>query len=163
MYVRYTKLDSLGVESWINGGLGVDALLERETRSHSDLDIAMQEKDALKLREVLVRQGYHDVQEPDASRWDFVLCDNAGHEVDVHTFIWDAKGHVVEGIKYPDGSLTGVGKIGDHPVRCISPEHMVKFQSGYKLRNSDIQDVAALCERFNIEYPEEYTHLRRTG
>jgi len=38
-------------------------------------------------------------------------------------------------------------------VKCISPEWMVKFHSGYELDGNDYRDVSALCERFGIALP----------
>jgi len=58
---------------------------------------------------------------------------------------------------YPAGSLTGRGVIAGYAVQCISAEHMVQFHTGYKLRETDFQDVAALCARFGLAYPAEYT------
>ena len=57
----YTQLTSLGIETWLDGGWGVDALLGEQTRPHSDVDIVVQQQDVLGLREHLERQGYHDV------------------------------------------------------------------------------------------------------
>ena len=61
----YTQLDHLGIEVWLDGGWGVDALLGEQTRPHSDVDIVIQHKDAPKLRELLERQGYQDVPRDD--------------------------------------------------------------------------------------------------
>lgn len=36
----YTALHELGIQIWIDGGWGVDALLGEQTRPHQDLDIA---------------------------------------------------------------------------------------------------------------------------
>jgi lincosamide nucleotidyltransferase A/C/D/E len=41
----YSSLEILGVEIWIDGGWGVDALLGKQSRPHQDLDIAIQQKD----------------------------------------------------------------------------------------------------------------------
>jgi lincosamide nucleotidyltransferase A/C/D/E len=49
----YTTLENLGIEMWVDGGWGVDALLGEQTRPHKDLDIAIQQKDVTKLRELL--------------------------------------------------------------------------------------------------------------
>jgi lincosamide nucleotidyltransferase A/C/D/E len=59
---------------------------------------------------------------------------------------------------YPAASLTGSGVLAGHAVKCISAEYMVRFHTGYKLRETDFQDVAALCARFGIDYPEEYAY-----
>ena len=34
----YTTLENLGIEIWVDGGWGVDALLGEQTRPHKDLD-----------------------------------------------------------------------------------------------------------------------------
>jgi hypothetical protein len=61
-------LEASGIEVWLDGGWGVDALLGSETRPHVDLDIAIQHKDVPKLGELL-----HDKQDQ--------APDN-GHEAD---------------------------------------------------------------------------------
>jgi lincosamide nucleotidyltransferase A/C/D/E len=43
-------LEKLGIEIWVDGGWGVDALLGEQTRPHKDLDIAIQQKDVPQLR-----------------------------------------------------------------------------------------------------------------
>src|SRR5262249_47192383 len=43
-------------------------------------------------------------------------------------------GPTEKGEMYPAASLTGSGCISGRTVRCISPEWMVKFHSGYKLK-----------------------------
>ena len=64
---------------------------------------------------------------------------------------------MTEGIQYPDGSLTGSGTIEGKAVRCIAPEFMVRFHSGYEPRETDMRDVVALCESSSS------TTLRNTG
>jgi lincosamide nucleotidyltransferase A/C/D/E len=157
----YTQLDRLGIEVWLDGGWGVDALLGEQTRSHSDVDIVIQKQDVPKLRELLEQQGYQDVPRDDTSAWNFVLGDGAGRLVDVHAVTFDAAGNglygpVEKGVMYPAASLTGVGALNGQAVKCISAEYLIKFHTGYKLRESDFKDVPALCERFGLDYPEEY-------
>jgi lincosamide nucleotidyltransferase A/C/D/E len=156
----YIQLHSLGIEVWLDGGWGVDALLGEQTRPHGDVDIVVQQKDVPKLRELLEMQGYKDVPRDDTSVWNFVLGDNNGRLVDVHAVTLDAEGNGLygppeKGVMYPAGSLTGIGVVNGHTVKCISVEYMVKFHTGYKLRESDFKDISALCARFGIDYPEE--------
>jgi len=141
---------------WVDGGWGVDALLGEQTRRHEDLDIAIWHKDVPKLRELLEARGYKDVPRDDTSDWNFVLGDDQGRLVDVHTFTFDASGSHIYGCEYPADSLTGTGSINGHPVNCISPEWLVKFHTGYPLDLDDYRDVLALCNRFNIQMPNEY-------
>ena len=62
---------------------------------------------------------------------------------------------MVFGVAYPCNSLEGSGAIGGMPVRCITPEWLVKFHSGYALDENDAQNVRRLCQRFGITIPEE--------
>src|SRR5215207_2411618 len=152
----YSALDAIGVTFWIDGGWCVDALLGRETRPHEDLDIALEERHVPALRAFLEARGYRDVPRDDTRRWNFVLGDDHGRQVDVHAFIFDAAGNVVDGIAYPADSLTGTGVIAGHTVRCIAAEYAVPFHTGYPLRDKDWHDVTSLCEQFGIAYPVEY-------
>ena len=78
----YTTLENLGIEIWVDGGWGVDALLGEQTRPHKDLDIAIQQKDVQKLRELLEAQGYREIKLEEAKPWNFVLGDDKDHEID---------------------------------------------------------------------------------
>lgn len=157
----YTALEQESIRIWIDGGWGVDALLAKQTRDHKDLDIVVEQRDVHGLRVFLYSRGYKDMERPDTSSWNFVLGDDMGHEVDVHMIVFDDAGNGLygepkKGIMYPAVSLTGIGRIGDTEVRCISAEWLVKFHSGYPLQPKDFQDVTALCEKFGIPLPEEY-------
>ena len=91
----------------------------------------------------------------------FVLGDDQGHQIDIHSYIFDMAGHVVYGVEYPFDSLTGTGSVNGHSVKCISPEWLVKFHAGYKLDEDDYHDVKALCQRFGIKMPLEFTEFER--
>ena len=149
-----------GIRVHVDGGWGVDALLAEQTRPHADLDIAVRHKDVPKLRELLESRGYTEIPRDDSWECNFVLADEAGHEVDVHSYTFDAEGNNVFGVPYPADSLTGTGTIDGHQVECISPKWMVGFHTGYELDMKDYRDVSALCERFGIELPSEYSKFR---
>lgn len=157
----YTQLEGLGMKIWIDGGWAVDALLGKQTRPHKDLDIAIQWHDVSKLREVLGTHGYKQTKEE--SQWNFVLTDDRSNEVDVHAFVLDDQGNVIDGIEYPTESLMGTGTIDGQMVRCISPEYMVQFLAPwiYKWPEKYVSAVAALCEKFSIPLPKEYLKFRQ--
>jgi len=159
----YTSLEQIGIKIWVDGGWAVDALLGEQTREHPDLDIAIQYKDLDRFREYLESQGYSEVPRDDNKKWNFVLGDKHGREVDVHAFSFDEEGHVVEGTEYPDASLTGTGTINGHTVRCISAEYMVQFMTPWIHKHPEkyTKDIAALCEKFGIEYPKEYVEYKK--
>ncbi len=163
----YSNLSDLGIQIWIDGGWGVDALLGKQTRYHNDLDIAIQEKDLPKFREFLEAKGYKEIKLEDAKPWNFVLGDNKGHKVDVHVIVLDNKGNGIYGLEengqmYPADSLTGNGIIDDKPVKCISPEWMIKFHSGYEFKEKDFKDVSVLCKKFGIDMPKEFDRFKKT-
>lgn len=149
-------LEGHGIEVIVDGGWGVDALLGEQTRDHSDLDIAMRHRDVPELRRVLGDRGYREIQVPDTWECNFVLMDPQGRRVDVHSFTFDDAGNNVYGVAYKPEHLTGKGTIAGRSVKCIPPDHMVAFHSGYRLDENDVRDVKALCDRFGIALPREY-------
>jgi lincosamide nucleotidyltransferase A/C/D/E len=149
-------LEGHGIEVIVDGGWGVDALLGEQTREHSDLDIAIQHRHVPELRRLLGERGYAEIQVPDTRDCNFVLVDARGRRVDVHSFTFDDKGNNVFGVAYKREHLTGAGRIGGRPVKCVPPDHMVAFHSGYELDENDYRDVKAICERFGIALPKEY-------
>jgi lincosamide nucleotidyltransferase A/C/D/E len=158
----HTELESMGISTWLNGGWGVDALLGRQTRPHADVDIFIQEKDVEQVRVLLETKGYKEIKLEIARPFNFVYGDAAGREVDVHGFNYIGMDKVIYGTGtsaevFPAAVLKGIGEIEGKKVKCISPEWAVKWHTGYKLREIDFQDVAALCLKFGIKPPEEYT------
>ena len=70
--------------------LGVDALLEHQTRDHDDLDIVVEFEHASRVIELLDSLGYSLVAGTPPMR--FVLVDVHGRQVDVHPVTFDAEG-----------------------------------------------------------------------
>ena len=70
------------IQVWLDGGWGVDALLQTQTRVHKDVDIIVSIMDVPKLQELLEMKGF-SVQEGEPPN-SFVLANSAGLEVDVH-------------------------------------------------------------------------------
>jgi lincosamide nucleotidyltransferase A/C/D/E len=162
----YAELENLNINIWVDGGWSVDALLGKQTRLHKDLDIAIQQKDVSSLRQLLVEKGYRETKLQEARAWNFVLGDDSGREIDVHVIVLDERGDGIygppeNGEMYPAASLTGDGSINGRSVRCISPEWVVKFHSGYELKEKDFRDVSALCEKFGIELPESFAKFKK--
>ena len=157
----YQDLTKLNVKLWLDGGWAVDALLEKQTRPHEDVDIVIQEKDVSVVRKYLENLEYHDIVRDDTRDWNFVRGDSSDHLVDIHVIVFDRQGNGIygpaeKGVMYPASSLTGNGLIDGVPVNCISPKSLVEFHTGYKLREQDYHDVKLLCEKFKIKLPEEY-------
>jgi len=161
----YNTLETMGVGIWIDGGWGVDALLEKQTRPHQDLDIAIQQKDVEKLIGLLEARGYQETKLEIRRPHNFVLADHHGHQIDIHVVVLDEHGNGVYGPRengemYPADALAGIGGIAGQTVKCISPEWTIKFHSGYELKEKDYKDVSALCEKFGIGLPGEYERFQ---
>ena len=149
-------LTSNGIKMHVDGGWGVDALLGEQTRPHEDLDIAVEHRDVPKLRELFASRGYEEILRDDTSAFNFVLADNAGHMVDVHSYTFDANGNNIFGCAYPFHAFTGIGRIAGQHVACISPECIIQLHTGYEPDLNDYRDVSALCEQFGLDLPPEY-------
>ena len=107
----YTELENLNIKIWVDGGWGVDALIGEQTRPHKDFDIAIQQKDVTRLRQLLHKQGYREIKLQEARPWNFVLGDQNGREIDVQVIVIDERedgiyGPPENGEMYPAASLT---------------------------------------------------------
>jgi len=153
------NLEEQGIDVWLDGGWGVDALLERETRTHDDLDLVVELSDSEHVLDVLAGLCY-DLVVGGAPK-SFVCVDRIGRQVDVHPVRFDADGGGVyqmdEGGEwvYPAQGFTGRGSIASRPVRCLSPEVQVLVHAGYELGDKDFRELHLLRERFGVEPPEE--------
>lgn len=157
----YTGLASAGVKTWLDGGWGVDALLSKQSRPHGDVDLIVQEKDVASLNEYFNSRGYSEVQRDDSRAWNYVLADQAGNEVDVHVIVIDEAGNGIygpaeNGDYYPASALQATGTINGETVNCLSPEYQLESHTGYEIRDKDVEDVSALCEKFSLKAPEPY-------
>jgi lincosamide nucleotidyltransferase A/C/D/E len=164
----YSNFEKHGIKIWLDGGWAVDALLGKQMRTHKDLDIVLEQKDAPKAREFLEGQGYKDVPRDDTSPWNFLMGDDKGREVDFHAIVFDEKGNGLygppeKGVMFPAESLTGEGKIEGTRVRCISAEYMVKFMAPWlqKHGNKYSEAILALCQKFSISLPSEYLKFKK--
>ena len=151
----YGALEARGMRIWIDGGWAVDALLGEQTRPHEDLDIAVERKDLVGLKEYLESLGYRDKARDPEKMWDLVLGDDHGHEVEVHAFDLDDEGEIIEE-SYWDGysrdSLSGLGSIDGKIVRCVSLKQLMKTHDETKriFKRSDYDDVTSLQKKFDL-------------
>ena len=154
-------LDGESIEVWIDGGWGVDALLERQTREHDDLDLVSHLGDSDRAIEVLEAAGYELVEgQPPRS---FVLVDHEGRQVDVHPVVMDrSRGGGVYQMDdgrewvYPEEGFSGRGKVAGQEVKCLSAVTQVLVHDGYELTAKDYRELFLLHDRFDVEIPERY-------
>jgi lincosamide nucleotidyltransferase A/C/D/E len=153
--------DAAGVQVWIDGGWGVDALLEEQTREHDDLDLVARLADSQTIVRVLEVAGYEIVA--GGAPKSFVAVTQEGRQVDVHPVTFDDErgGGVYlmdDGREwvYPAAGFAGKGRIGDRAVRCLTPDVQVIVHNGYELEEKDYRELLLLHERFGVELPEKH-------
>lgn len=149
-------LDAAGVEWWVDGGWGVDALLGHETRLHDDLDLAVPADAIGRLGEVFPE--FRHVQEhqlPSA----YVLEDERGRRLDLHPLELDDEGNGRQPqphgppALWPRAALQGRGAIAGREVRCTSPEFQLEAHLYEGYDDIDWSAVVSLCERFDLPLP----------
>ncbi|MCL1897475.1 MAG: hypothetical protein FWG16_01435 [Micrococcales bacterium] len=146
-------LEQAGITVWIDGGWCVDALVGRELREHSDLDLAVRHREESALVEWLTARGYVVRQDPTDTACNYVFLDVASRAIDVHVFEFDQCGNHTYGIEYPRESLTGRATLGGLEVHCVAPQWMFRFKTGYKPAPKDLIDVQALADRYGYQIP----------
>jgi lincosamide nucleotidyltransferase A/C/D/E len=171
----YQRLLAEGIQIWLVGGWGIDALLEEQTRPHKDLDVIMLLDDVVRMRELLERDGYSLKMLWSENRWAvdaqgvetataYVLHDSEGREFDMHAMRLDDQGNGIpawedaEGFVLKREGLAGEGMIAGVAVRCISPESQMLFHTGYELPDKQSRDLELLHEKLGVEYPDQYHH-----
>ncbi len=150
------RLDAAGVEWWIDGGWGVDALLGLQTRPHDDLDFAIRAEDIERLPAI-----FAEFRHVDQDQWPsaFVLRDAAGRQLDFHPLELDERGdgwqpqpgggrHL-----WPREALDARGTIGGRGVRCTSPEFQIEAHLYEGHDDFDWAAVRALCGHFGLPLP----------
>ena len=167
----YQRLTASGIQTWLVGGWGIDALLGEQTRPHKDFDIIMLVDDVVLMQDLLGRDGYTLKELWSENAWvvdsngaeiptAFVLHDAEGREVDAHAMYPDEQGGGIpawerEGLILSKDDLGGEGLIAGAAVRCISAERQVRAHTGYDLPPEQARDVELLRERLGVDIPKE--------
>jgi lincosamide nucleotidyltransferase A/C/D/E len=144
-----------GVSVWIAGGWGVDALLGRQTRRHSDLDLVISDSDEeyLKVADVLQREGFHP-DEPEltpglAMPLRCAWRHDKGHSLEIMPVALQAppfKAALAGARTSADGSPFTNGRISGRTVPCVSAglQFTLHEEYGYPLRDIDEADLGLL-------------------
>lgn len=149
-----TQIESAGITVWLDGGWGVDALLEEQMREHDDVDLVLELADCERLIATLEDEGYERVV--GAPPKSFVLVDPLGRQVDAHPVEFDRDGnglYVMDDGRtwpYPAEGFSGRGTVAGRPVRCVSAATQVIVHAGYELTEKDFRELRLLHERFGV-------------
>ena len=153
-------LESNSIPAWLDGGWGVDALLQTQTRTHQDVDIIVSVSDVPKLQELLaiMRFSVQEGKPPNS----FVLANGVGLKVDVHAVNFDDDGNGVYRMQngedwiYPAEGFSGRGIVREMSVKCLSPTTQVLCHAyGYIPVEQDFVDMELLAEKFGVELPPQ--------
>ena len=176
----YSGLLARGVQIWVDGGWGIDALLERQTRPHKDLDAIVAFESLRVLTQFLSRRGFAlEVIQPE-NRWApcpdplaligregpamkgataFVLKDDRERELDFHVVRFDERGNGLPAwtsdFVFPSEAFAGLGIVDSTSVRCLSAETQMLTHTGYALQKGDVRDLRLLHDHLGIDYPDE--------
>jgi lincosamide nucleotidyltransferase A/C/D/E len=143
-----------GIDVWLDGGWGVDALVGEQTREHDDLDLVVARTDVPALVAALGPRGY-EVAKGELPTC-VVLLDPEGRQVDVHPVAFDEAGDGIYCMEdgrdwaYPAAGFAGVGSVAGRAVQCLTPEVQVLCHAGYELAETDHHDLALLRERLGV-------------
>jgi lincosamide nucleotidyltransferase A/C/D/E len=146
------KAENIGVNVWITGGWGVDALVGRQTRPHNDIDIFIEKKDAAAFIEMLCSNGYRETKMEYTTDDHTVWRDDGNRTIDLHLLEFTEAGMLrFENEIYPSELFNGKGAIGGITVRCLTAEAQLQYHQGYEHREEDVHDVLLLCKTFGLK------------
>jgi lincosamide nucleotidyltransferase A/C/D/E len=153
-------LDAAGIPAWLDGGWGVDALVGRQTRPHSDLDLVIALDQADRAADALTALGFAVAEDARPTR--LVLRDGAGRQIDCHTVTFDAAGRGVQQLpaappfRYPPQGFRGAGRVAGQPVACLTAEVQVLCHLGYPPDAGDYHDMRLLHDCCGVALPPPY-------
>jgi lincosamide nucleotidyltransferase A/C/D/E len=151
-------LSRVGVDVWVDGGWGVDALVGRQTRSHSDLDLVVPQDSVVTVQSILEEQGFEVARDWLPTAIAFRHPD--GREVDLHPIepTPDGGGDQVQldGVKRWHYEPPVTGMIGGIEVVCCPTTTQVRAHLGYEPGDTDFIDMRLLRHEFGVELPPPY-------
>ncbi|QBD82272.1 amino acid transporter [Ktedonosporobacter rubrisoli] len=153
-------LEQAGIKVWLDGGWGIDALIGRQTRTHSDLDLVINLKQVEQAQQALALKGFAAQEDELPNR--IVFQDHNTRQIDFHPVTFDRNGAGIQ--QLPDGQafsyaaqgFTTRGTIDGQVVSCISPEVQADCHYGYEPDEDDWHDMQLLRTHFGITLHKPY-------
>jgi lincosamide nucleotidyltransferase A/C/D/E len=153
-------LQQANIEVWLDGGWGIDALLEQQTREHSDLDVVVAFENVEAIKHVLGKSGFVVCEDELPTR--FVLQDQRARHIDFHTVTFDREGGGVQKLqdgrsyRYPPQGFAGKGTVNGQTIKCLTAQGQAECHYGYEPDANDRHDMQLLHEYFGIPLKESY-------
>ena len=159
-------LELAGIDVWVHGGWGIDALLGEQTRPHDDLDVIIRVDDIEAAIQVTRDLGFSVMT--DELPQGFVVCDTVDRRIDFHPVRFRSDGSAVQESRgggewvFSAPGLVGTGSINGREIRCLTPEEQAVRATdqtgdvGYEPDEADRRDMRFLRDRFRITLPYPY-------
>lgn len=158
--------EQAGIENWVEGGWGIDALLGVQNRDHGDLDLVVDAPRRDDTHRLLTGAGFAVIFEDPPGRCSFTdqrerTIDIAFAVADRYGDRWNLNRTMGRGEPdYPFDCFT-YGWIGGRKVPCLGPETQVAHHLGYEIEDVDRFDVELLRERFDTRVPDALRAIGR--
>lgn len=167
-----SALDRAGLEWFLAGGWGVDALVGHRTRRHGDLDLCVEVAADGESRaiEALAELGYEvtAARAPSGRRFPFrsVLRDRSGRTVDIILITCLDASPTDEDVPVLGGEACTTGELvldGETlRIPCLAAAFQIELHCGYLPQERDRRDVALLTETFDLPVPPIYSRAARS-
>jgi lincosamide nucleotidyltransferase A/C/D/E len=154
------RLRDAGIDAWLDGGWGVDALLGEQTRDHEDVDLVIETAHLDDAIAALAPLGYAIVEDDMPAH--VVLSSDDGRAIDIHPVVFDEGGGGVQTLhggrtyRYPPQGFRGRGTVAGRELPCLTAEVQLECHTGYEPTDVDRHDVRLLAERFGLRLPRAY-------
>jgi lincosamide nucleotidyltransferase A/C/D/E len=140
-------LDAGGIDYWVDGGWGIDALLGRQTREHRDLDLGVRLDDVQRIETLLPH-----FRRESAEEWPgfLLLKDERGRVVDLLFVERSEAGELWQQLagerrlRHQESETHSSGYIGGRWVRCASLALQLKHHDHPDATDQDRLDLGAL-------------------
>ncbi len=157
------SFEDLGLDYWLAGGWGVDALVQRQTRRHKDIDIIIDdfERNEPKARQAFLALGFDHVTTDQGGvwmPWRSNFEDRAGHRIELLAIDWEHLNEVFTLAADPpkrapssadlSAEILTVGMLNGRPIPCLTKSAQLLFHTGFPLENAGTTDVSLLHREF---------------
>jgi lincosamide nucleotidyltransferase A/C/D/E len=151
-------LEARSVPFYLAGGWGVDALLGRQSRSHDDLDVVVDdyEQNLPGAVDALASLGFKVVDSFDRRTWmprNTVLADDGRRVVDLDSLDWELLARMFGPPGADDGArrqfehrVFAQGIVDGRRVPCLSADVQLLYHTSFELSPSHRHDVRLLCD-----------------
>jgi lincosamide nucleotidyltransferase A/C/D/E len=160
-----SALEEHGVPYVMAGGWGVDAVLGRQTRSHDDLDVVIDNYEVEVDRAIgaLAPLGFTLEAAFERRAWmpkNSILRDDAGRRVDLDSIDWQMLADAF-GLAGPDEEIrkaiehdvVGEGTVANRRVPCLSAEVQLLYHTRFELTAPHRHDVRLLRDELGASVP----------